>query len=243
MFFCLKKKRTSKEKEERAISGFHNPAVFFDWSRNVISHEVCQRMQQPDESKSNWTGWRGTDECWDLLGELGVAQGMDKRALTARFAIISLRVGEKTGRLTSSGIKTVMLKLPHWRYFRVMRSHGAESEGWAARWPFSPTEINLSPLTALGILQPVATSKSIPRLFVFSSYHPKWQIVAALFSRSLSDGLIALLPALLWGKTSAGCLCLCDGQTPHLNHFNHQSSLVSVSEASACVCWSLSECV
>lgn len=125
---------------------------------------------------------------------------MEMRALTASSAIVSARVGEKTGLLMSSEIRTVMIKLPHLKYFRVMRNHSAESEDWTVHWPFSPAEISLSILTALGILQPVTTSKSIPRLFVFFSYHPKWQIVGALFSWSLWDGLIGLLPMLLWGE-------------------------------------------
>lgn len=44
-------------------------------------------------------------------------------------------------------------------------------------------------------------------------HHPKWQIVEALFSQSLWDGLIGLLPVLLWRQMSAGYLLLCNSET------------------------------
>lgn len=75
----------------------------------MLSHDVC-----PCDPSTNTT--------------VQVMEVMEMRALTASSAIISLRVGEKTRLLTSSEIRTVMIKLPRLKYSVVMRNHSAESE-------------------------------------------------------------------------------------------------------------------
>lgn len=137
-------------------------------------------------------------------------------------------VGEKTGLLTPSEIKTLMIKVELVKYFRFMRNHGAESEDWTVRWPFSPAEIDLSILTALWILQPVTTWKSILRLFVFSSLSDKWlELPPGAFPLepfspgAFSPGASEMASLVRASVRLSECrlLCLCDSQTPPFSPF------------------------
>lgn len=140
-----------------------------------------------------------------------------------------------------------MIKVELVKYFRFMRNHGAESEDWTVRWPFSPAEIDLSILTALWILQPVTTWKSILRLFVFSRLSDKWLEPSpwslppgALFLFSWSPILLEPLrwphwSVLLWGEASAGyCVCV-TAKHPHFHHFNEALWCVCVCSEALCL--------